>query len=48
MDETGFQMGIISTVKVVCRSETCKSHAKAIQPGNCKWVTAIIAVNTAE
>jgi len=47
MDETGFQMGIISTAKVVCGSETRESHAKAIQPGNREWVTAIIAVNTA-
>ncbi|EED13341.1 conserved hypothetical protein [Talaromyces stipitatus ATCC 10500] len=33
MDETGFQMGIIST-------------AKALQPGNREWVTAIEAINT--
>jgi len=45
MDETGFQMGVISTAKVVCGSETRESHAKTIQPGNRKWVTAIVAVN---
>ena len=46
MDETGFQMGMISTAKVICGSETQTSNAKAIQPGNREWVTAIIAVNT--
>ena len=45
MDETRFQMGMISTAKVICGSETQTSNAKAIQPGNHKWVTAIIAVN---
>ena len=45
MDETGFQMGVISTAKVVCGSETRESHAKTIQPGNREWVTAIVAVN---
>ena len=44
-DESGFQMGITSTAKVICGSETWTSNAKAIQPGNCEWVTAIIAVN---
>ena len=45
MDETGFQMGVASTAKVVCGSETKQSHAKAVQPGNREWVTAIVAVN---
>ena len=36
MDETGFQMGVASTAKVVCGSETRDSHAKSIQPGNHK------------
>lgn len=45
MDETGFQMGVISTAKVICGSETRDSRAKAIQPGNREWVTAIEAVN---
>ena len=45
MDETGFQMGVASTAKVVCGSETKQSHARALQPGNREWVTAIIAVN---
>ncbi|ODM14636.1 hypothetical protein SI65_09981 [Aspergillus cristatus] len=47
MDETGFQMGMTSTAKVICGSETRASNAKAIQPGNREWVTAIIAVNAA-
>ena len=34
MDETGFQMGVASTAKVVCGCETRGSHAKSIQPGN--------------
>ena len=45
MDETGFQMGVASTTKVVCGSETKQSHARALQPGNREWVTAIVAVN---
>ena len=47
MDETGFQMGVTSTAKVVCGSETRQSHAKALQPGNREWVTAIVAINAA-
>ena len=46
MDETGFQMGVASTAKVICGSETRDSHAKSIQPGNCEWITAIIAIST--
>ena len=30
MDETGFQMGMISTAKVICGSETQASNAKAL------------------
>ena len=47
MDETGFQMGVTSTAKVVCGLETKQSHVKALQPGNREWVTAIVAVNAA-
>ena len=47
MDESGFQMGMASTAKVICGSETRNSHAKSIQPGNCEWITVIIAINTA-
>ena len=45
MDETGFQMGVTSTAKVVCGSETKQSHAKALQPGNREWVNLIVAIN---
>ncbi|OJJ81537.1 uncharacterized protein ASPGLDRAFT_50062, partial [Aspergillus glaucus CBS 516.65] len=44
MDETGFQMSMTSTAKVICGSETRASNAKALQPGNREWVTAIIAM----
>ena len=47
MDETGFQMGVASTAKVICGSETRESHARSIQPGNREWVTIIIAINAA-
>ena len=46
MDESGFQMGVASTAKVICGSETRDSHAKSIQPGNREWITIIIAINT--
>ena len=45
MDETGFQMGVILTAKVICGADTRDSRAKAVQPGNREWATAIIAVN---
>ena len=45
MDETGFQMGVTSTAKVVCGFEIKSSHAKALQPGNREWVISIIAIN---
>lgn len=47
MDETRFQIGVISTAKVICGSEIRESHAKALQPGNREWVTTIEAINTA-
>lgn len=47
MDGTGFQMGVASTAKVVCGSETKQSHAKALQPGNRERITAIISINAA-
>jgi hypothetical protein len=43
-DETGFQMGVISSGKVVTGSER-RSAPKAIQPGNREWVTVIQGVN---
>ena len=45
MDESGFQMGVASTAKVICGSETRDSHAKSIQPGNREWITIIITIN---
>ena len=30
MDETGFQMGVASTAKVICGSETKQSHVKSL------------------
>jgi hypothetical protein len=42
-DETGFQMGILSSAKVVRSSERCGwPHTK--QPGNWEWVTVIQAI----
>ena len=38
-------MGVASTTKVICGSETKQSHVRALQPGNREWVTVIIAVN---
>ena len=44
-DETGFQMGVISTSKVVTRSER-RGRAKTKQPGNREWVTLIHTINS--
>jgi hypothetical protein len=43
-DETGFQMGVISTSKVITSSDR-KGRPRTKQPGNRKWVTVIEAVN---
>ena len=43
-DETGFQMGVISTSKVITTSER-KGRPRTTQLGNREWVTAIEAVN---
>jgi hypothetical protein len=43
-DETGFQMGVISTAKVVTGAERA-GRAPLVQPGNREWVTVIEAVN---
>ena len=37
-------MGVAATSKVVTSSDTI-GRAITVQPGNCKWVTAIKAVN---
>jgi RecB family endonuclease NucS len=39
-DETGFQMGMISTAKGITRSERGKKPV-SVQPGNREWVTVI-------
>ena len=43
-DETGFQMGVLSSQVVVTGSER-RNRPKAIQPGNREWVTVIQAIN---
>ncbi|KAJ6263603.1 hypothetical protein Dda_2171 [Drechslerella dactyloides] len=43
-DETGFAMGIISTITVVTGAE-CRGRAKLAQPGNREWATVIQGVN---
>ena len=42
-DETGFQMGVISTAKVVTGADRA-GRPRTIQPGNRKWVTVIEAI----
>jgi hypothetical protein len=39
-DETGFQMGVISTAKVITGAERSRKPV-SVQPGNREWVTAI-------
>jgi hypothetical protein len=43
-DETGFQMGVISTAKVITAAE--KDRTVSIQPGNREWVTVIESINS--
>jgi len=45
-DETGFQMGVISTAKVITGSDQSSSRARFIQPGNREWVTVIESINS--
>ncbi len=42
-DETGFQMGVISTAKVVTTSDRL-GRPRTTQPGNREWVTVIEAI----
>jgi hypothetical protein len=44
-DETGFQMGVAHTVKVITASRHRTSRVRAIQPGNREWVTVIECIN---
>ncbi|KAF4546842.1 Hypothetical protein D9617_195g075130 [Elsinoe fawcettii] len=43
-DETGFQMGVISTSKVITSSDR-QGRPRTIQPGNREWVTVIEGIN---
>jgi hypothetical protein len=43
-NETGFMIGIASTLKVVTSSDTI-SRATVVQPGNREWVTTIECIN---
>jgi DDE superfamily endonuclease len=45
-DETGFQMGVISTAKVITGAER-SNRPVSIQPGNREWVTAIDCISSA-
>ncbi len=44
-DETGFQMGVIGTAKVVTASER-RGRTRTIQPGNREWVTIVHGINS--
>jgi hypothetical protein len=44
-DETGFQMGVIATAKVVTGADRA-GRPRTVQPGNREWVTIIETVNT--
>ena len=46
-DETGFQMGVIDTAKVVTGSQRA-GKALVTQPGNREWVTAVEAINASD
>ena len=43
-DETGFQMGVIATAKVITGTD-CAGRPRIVQPGNREWVTIIEAIN---
>jgi hypothetical protein len=45
-DETGFQMGVISSQIVVTGTER-RNRPKAVQPGDREWVTVIQGINAA-
>jgi hypothetical protein len=44
-DETGFQMGVIATAKVVTGTDRA-GRPRTVQPGNREWVTIIETINT--
>ncbi|EDN03594.1 conserved hypothetical protein [Histoplasma mississippiense (nom. inval.)] len=43
-DETGFQMGVIGTARVITGSERA-GNPKLVQPGDREWVTVIAGIN---
>lgn len=43
-DETGFDMGLIATAKVVTRADIY-GHPSLLQPGNREWVTTVECIN---
>jgi hypothetical protein len=43
-DETGFQMGVIATAKVVTGTDRA-GRLSTIQPGNREWITIIKCIN---
>src|SRR5207248_666309 len=43
-DETGFQMGVIATSRVVTGTDRA-GRPRTVQPGNREWVTIIEAIN---
>src|SRR5205814_1182546 len=44
-DETGFEMGVVSTAKVVTGTDRA-GRPKTVQPGNREWVTIIETINS--
>lgn len=44
-DESGFQMGVTSTAKVVTGAQHASSKVNSLQPGNREWVTIIECIN---
>jgi hypothetical protein len=42
-DKTGFQMGVIGSMKVVTGTERC-ARPELVQPGDCEWVTVIQSI----
>jgi hypothetical protein len=43
-DKTGFQIGVITTAKVITGAER-SNQPTSIQPGNREWVTAIDCIS---
>jgi len=43
-DETGFQMGVIATARVLTRSDR-RGRPMVMRPGNREWVTVIESIN---